>query len=138
MKTALVTGASRGIGRAIALELKNNGFIVLGTATSDKGAKDLKDMGITGYILDLNIQSSIAQNNIGARGILPLSFWGWLQSSWLWVVEVAPIHRRKTPRFRLLRLSLWCDLVCFGKHSMWIQELSHRGSPFRTFCSLLD
>ena len=55
MKTALVTGASRGIGKAIALELKKNGFIVLGTATSDKGAKDLKDMGITGYILDLNM-----------------------------------------------------------------------------------
>ena len=34
MKTALVTGASRGIGNAIALTLKKEGFRVLGTATS--------------------------------------------------------------------------------------------------------
>ena len=59
MKTALVTGASRGIGKAIALELKHNGFNVLGTATSDAGAKDLTDMGIKGYVLDLNLQASI-------------------------------------------------------------------------------
>ena len=59
MKTALVTGASRGIGKAIALELKHNGFNVLGTATSDKGVKDLTDMGIKGYVLDLNLQASI-------------------------------------------------------------------------------
>ena len=52
MKTALVTGASRGIGKAIALELKHNGFNVLGTATSDKGVKDLTDMGIKGNVLD--------------------------------------------------------------------------------------
>ena len=37
MKTALVTGASRGIGRAIALELKSKGFSVIGTATSQPG-----------------------------------------------------------------------------------------------------
>jgi len=37
-KTALVTGASRGIGRAIALELARAGFFVIGTATTDKGA----------------------------------------------------------------------------------------------------
>ena len=59
MKTALVTGASRGIGKAIALELEKNGYIVLGTATSDAGAKDLTDMGIKGYVLDLNLQASI-------------------------------------------------------------------------------
>lgn len=35
---ALVTGASRGIGRAIAEKLVNDGFFVVGTATSDKGA----------------------------------------------------------------------------------------------------
>ena len=51
MKTALVTGASRGIGKAIALELEKNGYIVLGTATSDASAKDLTDMGIKGYVL---------------------------------------------------------------------------------------
>jgi 3-oxoacyl-[acyl-carrier protein] reductase len=35
---ALVTGATRGIGAAIATELANQGFIVIGTATTDEGA----------------------------------------------------------------------------------------------------
>ena len=59
MKTALVTGASRGIGKAIALELKNQGFSVIGTATSDTGAKLLTDQGIEGHVLDLNSLESI-------------------------------------------------------------------------------
>lgn len=37
-KIALVTGATRGIGRAIALELGKQGATVIGTATSDDGA----------------------------------------------------------------------------------------------------
>lgn len=36
---ALVTGASRGIGKAIAVELGTKGAFVVGTATSDKGAE---------------------------------------------------------------------------------------------------
>ena len=59
MKTALVTGASRGIGKAIALELKNQGFSVIGTATSDTGAKLLTEQGIEGHVLDLNSLESI-------------------------------------------------------------------------------
>ena len=54
MKTALITGASRGIGNAIALNLKDEGYRVLGTATSLAGAEKLEDQGIEGLVLDLN------------------------------------------------------------------------------------
>ena len=41
VKVALVTGASRGIGKSIAEALAGNGFIVVGTATSDAGAASI-------------------------------------------------------------------------------------------------
>ena len=59
MKTALVTGASRGIGKAIAEKLKADNYKVLGTATSDSGLDTLNSNGIEGYQLDLNSKDSI-------------------------------------------------------------------------------
>jgi 3-oxoacyl-[acyl-carrier protein] reductase len=58
-EVALVTGASRGIGRAIALELGRDGATVVGTATSSKGAESidnyLKDNNIRGKGIVLNV-----------------------------------------------------------------------------------
>lgn len=42
-KVALVTGASRGIGQAIALELGRLGAVVIGTATSASGAEKIAE-----------------------------------------------------------------------------------------------
>lgn len=47
---ALVTGASRGIGRAIALDLGKHGATVIGTATTESGAA-----GITDYLAEAQI-----------------------------------------------------------------------------------
>lgn len=81
-KVALVTGASRGIGQAIAFELGRQGAIVIGTATSEAGAarigEALKAQGIQGAGLMLDVANSESveavleqiQKDFGAVAIL--------------------------------------------------------------------
>ena len=61
---ALVTGASRGIGRAAAARLAQNGALVIGTATTEPGAagitEHLKDFGGSGVVLDVTNDDSIS------------------------------------------------------------------------------
>ena len=60
---ALVTGASRGIGRAIALALAEQGYVVIGTATTEAGAAAisaaLAALGGRGLLLNVNDGAAI-------------------------------------------------------------------------------
>ena len=77
-KIVLVTGATRGIGKAIALTLGKAGATVIGTATSEAGAKNvfemLEDEKISGkgIVLDVkdndqvsNLEESIKKDFVG-------------------------------------------------------------------------
>ncbi len=61
-KTAIVTGATRGIGKAIANELVAQGAFVIGTATTETGAQSISDSlgdGGAGFVLDVSDSSFI-------------------------------------------------------------------------------
>lgn len=60
-KVALVTGASRGIGKAIATELQAQGATVIGTATSENGASAIAEYldSRAGKVLDVSSLESI-------------------------------------------------------------------------------
>ncbi len=71
-EVALVTGASRGIGKAIAARLAAEGAKVFGTATTAAGAQAITDAGISGRALDVNDAAACEKllEEIGAVSIL--------------------------------------------------------------------
>lgn len=61
VKTALVTGASRGIGLAVAEKLADQGFFVVGTATSEAGAAQIsQQLGSRGRGFKLQVQDQLS------------------------------------------------------------------------------
>ena len=81
-KIVVVTGATRGIGKAIALTLGSSGATVIGTATSDAGADNISKMLIEnkisgkGFVLDVTDNDQISslgesiKNDFGSIDIL--------------------------------------------------------------------
>ena len=75
-QVALVTGASRGIGRAIALALAGRGFRVVGTATTEAGAAAISEAlaghpGSRGIVLDVTDGDAVGaaiDGVVGAEG----------------------------------------------------------------------
>ena len=70
-KAALVTGASRGIGRAILEQLARDGFDVIGTATSDAGITaietNLREAGLTGRAIAVRVDDSASVDALFGR-----------------------------------------------------------------------
>ena len=61
-KTALVTGASRGIGKTISMMLAANGIKVIGVATSEESLKSIQNIdNIIPFCCDISNEKSVEQ-----------------------------------------------------------------------------
>ena len=67
-RTALITGASRGIGKRIAERLVNDGFFVVGTSTTEAGAKNIEGwLGDRGIGLTVQVEDSVSVDALFQR-----------------------------------------------------------------------
>ena len=61
-KLVLVTGASRGIGQAIALTLGKSGATVIGTATSEEGTNKISKIFTENNIIGKGMRLNVTDN----------------------------------------------------------------------------
>jgi 3-oxoacyl-[acyl-carrier protein] reductase len=119
-RAALVTGASRGIGRAIAEALARQGATVVGTATSEQGAA-----AITQWIVSLSPASRGAVLDVGSDASVETLFEGLATAPEI-VVNNAGITRDNL----LMRMKAeeWNDVVSTNLSSLYrVSKASLRG-----------
>ena len=107
-EVALVTVASRGIGREIALNLLEDGYVVVGTATTEEGARNIdtyeskSGKACVGIKLDVSQADEVSQSiaAISEKFVIPkvlinnagVAWTGDLLSmpldSWEWIVQM--------------------------------------------------
>lgn len=132
-RVALVTGASRGIGRAIASRLAGDGLFVVGTATADAGVNPIRSMlGENGAAVVLRLQDvdsienalrgveqdfgspSVLVNNAGVTrdGLLMRMS----DAAWQEVIDVnlGGIYRLTKPLLRPMMRARWGRIVNIG------------------------